>query len=113
MIEDQRWLDTPGYKLEHGLALTFNLAGSRSRGLQDLLHGRWLGHPLHPVLTDVPVGAWTTAAILDVAGAVSAQSGNYRRAAQLAVGAGVLGGAAAAVTGLTGNILRTGRAARD
>ena len=100
VIENQRWLDTPGYKLEHGLALTFNLAGSRSRGLQDFLHGRWLGHPLHPVLTDVPVGAWTTAAILDVAGAMSAKSHSYRRAAQLAVGAGVLGGAAAAVSGL-------------
>ena len=31
--------------------------------LKDLLNGRWLGHPLHPVVTDVPVGAMTVAAI--------------------------------------------------
>ena len=33
--------------------------------IKDLLHGVWLGHPLHPVLVQVPVGAWTSAAILD------------------------------------------------
>ncbi len=32
-IQGQRWLDTPGYKLEHGLALTFNLLGARSRAV--------------------------------------------------------------------------------
>jgi hypothetical protein len=25
--------------------------------LRDFLHGTWLGHPLHPLLTDVPIGA--------------------------------------------------------
>lgn len=34
--------------------------------LRDALHGVWLGHPLHPVLTDVPIGTWTAAAVLDV-----------------------------------------------
>lgn len=33
--------------------------------VKDALHGVWLGHPLHPMLTDVPVGAWTSAALLD------------------------------------------------
>jgi nitrite reductase/ring-hydroxylating ferredoxin subunit/uncharacterized membrane protein len=33
--------------------------------VKDVLHGVWLGHPLHPVLVQVPVGAWTSAAILD------------------------------------------------
>ncbi len=36
------------------------------QALRDALHGVWLGHPLHPVLTDVPVGTWTAAAILDL-----------------------------------------------
>jgi nitrite reductase/ring-hydroxylating ferredoxin subunit/uncharacterized membrane protein len=35
------------------------------RGVRDALHGVWLGHPLHPMLTDVPIGAWTSAGILD------------------------------------------------
>ena len=34
--------------------------------LRDVLHGTWLGHPLHPVLTDVPIGCWTSAAVLDL-----------------------------------------------
>ena len=36
--------------------------------LKDLLHGTWLGHPLHPLLTDVPVGAFTVAIVLDLLG---------------------------------------------
>jgi nitrite reductase/ring-hydroxylating ferredoxin subunit len=34
--------------------------------LRDTLHGVWLGHPLHPVLVQVPLGAWLSAAALDV-----------------------------------------------
>ena len=37
--------------------------GSR---LKDLLSGTWLGHPLHPPLTDVVVGSWTSAMLLDL-----------------------------------------------
>ncbi len=33
--------------------------------LRDFLHGVWLGHPLHPVLVQVPVGAWIGAGVLD------------------------------------------------
>jgi nitrite reductase/ring-hydroxylating ferredoxin subunit len=38
----------------------------RSQPVRDALHGRWLGHPLHPMLTDVPIGMWSAAAVLDV-----------------------------------------------
>ena len=34
--------------------------------VRDALHGLWLGHPLHPMLSDVPIGAWTSAAVLDL-----------------------------------------------
>jgi nitrite reductase/ring-hydroxylating ferredoxin subunit/uncharacterized membrane protein len=34
--------------------------------LKDFLSGTWLGHPLHPVLTDVVVGAWTSSFLLDL-----------------------------------------------
>ena len=36
--------------------------------LKDLLHGRWLGHPLHAAITDIPIGALTVSLILDIAG---------------------------------------------
>jgi uncharacterized membrane protein len=35
---------------------------------KDALSGRWLGHAVHPVLTDVPIGMWTSAVILDWTG---------------------------------------------
>ena len=35
--------------------------------LRDVLHGVWLGHPLHPMLVQVPVGAWLSASVLDFA----------------------------------------------
>lgn len=33
---------------------------------RDVLHGRWLGHPAHPALVHVPLGAWISAAVLDL-----------------------------------------------
>src|SRR3954462_8475007 len=37
----------------------------RPPALKDFLHGTWLGHPLHPVLVQVPIGTWTPARLLD------------------------------------------------
>jgi len=36
--------------------------------LRDVLHGVWLGHPVHPILVQVPVGAWLSASFLDFTG---------------------------------------------
>ena len=56
----------------------------RPQGLKDLLHGTWLGHPLHPVLVQVPVGAFISAAVLDLVP-------GGRRAAGTLIGVGVGG----------------------
>jgi uncharacterized membrane protein len=61
---------------------------------RDLLRGAWLGHALHPVLTDVPIGMWTSAVVLDLVGGRRA-----RPAAQRLVGIGVLAAVPTAVTG--------------
>lgn len=61
-------------------------------GLKDILHGVPLGHPLHPLLIVVPLGAWSSAAALDVL------PGN-ERAARLLVGLGVLSAAPTALAG--------------
>jgi len=60
--------------------------------VRDLLDGVWLGNPLHPALTDVPVGAWTAAFLLDLLGA--------DEAADAALAVGVAGAVPAALTGL-------------
>jgi uncharacterized membrane protein len=36
--------------------------------LEDALTGRWLGHALHPLLTDLPIGFWTSTSLLDLVG---------------------------------------------
>lgn len=36
--------------------------------LKDALNGDWLGHPVHPLMTDLPIGLWTSAAVLDLFG---------------------------------------------
>src|SRR6202011_4674592 len=68
-------------------------AGAAKQPLKDALNGTWLGHSLHPAITDVPIGAWTAALALDVLGEA--------RGARIAVGVGLLGALGAAATGLT------------
>ena len=36
------------------------------RRASSILRGDWLGHPLHPLLTDLPIGFWTTSWVLDL-----------------------------------------------
>jgi nitrite reductase/ring-hydroxylating ferredoxin subunit/uncharacterized membrane protein len=84
----------PLSKAVHG---AFENAGPTGQQLKNALHGVWLGHPLHPVFTDLPLGAWTTALALD---AVAGDDPGMQRAATLAMGIGLAGAAGAAVTGL-------------
>jgi nitrite reductase/ring-hydroxylating ferredoxin subunit/uncharacterized membrane protein len=67
-------------------------------GLRDALHGTWLGHPLHPALTDVPLGAWTAAVVLDGVACLRPGRG-VNRAADLATAVGVVGALGAAASG--------------
>jgi nitrite reductase/ring-hydroxylating ferredoxin subunit/uncharacterized membrane protein len=67
--------------------------GSR---LKDVLSGTWLGHPLHPPLTDLVVGAWTSALLLDRLGGRKAES-----SADSLVGAGIVAAVPTALAGLS------------
>ena len=67
--------------------------------VENFLHGTWLGHPLHPVLTDIPVGAWTAGAVLDAAELATGNRG-MGSGADLAIGVGLAGAGSAAVAGL-------------
>ncbi|HYF74919.1 MAG TPA: DUF2231 domain-containing protein [Nocardioides sp.] len=60
-----------------------------------VLHGHWLGHAVHPLMTDFPLGMWTSGTLLDVV------SGAETRAArQRLIGIGILAALPTAVTGL-------------
>lgn len=59
------------------------------------LRGDWLGHPLHPLLTDLPIGFWTSAFVLDLA-----PTRRTDRIATLMVGLGLASALPTAVAGL-------------
>jgi nitrite reductase/ring-hydroxylating ferredoxin subunit/uncharacterized membrane protein len=49
-----------------GQAIGKTVRGAVPAGpVKDALSGTWLGHALHPVLTDLPIGTWTSAVLLD------------------------------------------------
>lgn len=62
------------------------------RPIKSFLNGKWLGHSLHAALTDVPVGVFTLAILLDLL--------DMREAADIAIVFGILAVAAALVAGL-------------
>jgi nitrite reductase/ring-hydroxylating ferredoxin subunit/uncharacterized membrane protein len=62
--------------------------------LRDALSGTFLGHALHPLMTDLPIGSWTSAMVLDVAGG----SGTEKAARRL-IGTGILASLPTAITG--------------
>jgi len=64
------------------------------QGLRDLLHGVWLGHPLHPVLVQVPVGAFVSASVLDLVPFTGPSS-------TLLIATGLVSSVPAAAAGLT------------
>jgi len=62
------------------------------RPIQHFLNGTWLGHPVHAMVTDVPVGALTVSIVADLI--------SQHVVADVAMVLGVLAMVAAAVTGL-------------
>jgi len=66
----------------------------RKSGTNDVLRGKWLGHPLHPLMVTVPIGAFVGAAVLDLA------PGNQDAARKL-TGLGLAATAPTALLGLT------------
>ena len=89
-LERETRLDAPAEALQ-GLTHRAIPAGT----LKDLLQGtKWLGHSLHPMLTDLPIGFWTSAWVLDIIG-----PRRYRDAARVMVGLGVLSAIPAAASG--------------
>lgn len=79
-LEEDASLDGAVHTLEgpvHGLF------ASGTRGA--VLRGDWLGHPLHPVLTDVVLGTWLSASVLDVLG-----RGTWSDPARALIGVGAI-----------------------
>jgi len=69
--------------------------------LVELMHGgRWIGHPIHPALSDLPIGLWAGVMVLDVVDRDPAPRRGLDAAGVLSA-AGILAAGATAVTGVT------------
>ncbi|MFK5645352.1 DUF2231 domain-containing protein [Ornithinimicrobium sp. LYQ121] len=88
-LEEATALDEAVHSLEAPIRSTFG-TGARA----SLLRGDWLGHAVHPLLTDVVMGTWTSASLLDIFGGPGSSA-----AAQKLVGAGLLAAGPTAWTG--------------
>ena len=89
LVKAMPWLDTAAEALQK---LVAPIAGeSAPKPLKDALVGAWLGHPLHPAFVQLPIGCWTSAAILDLFG--------REDSADLRVGLGRAGAVGAPATG--------------
>jgi nitrite reductase/ring-hydroxylating ferredoxin subunit/uncharacterized membrane protein len=99
IVEKQEWLAPIQDAGEAFVKKTYEAAGERGQAVKNALHGVWLGHPLHAAITDVPVGSWTAAAVLDVLEAIGQKQ--YSAGADAAVAVGLAGALGSALSGLT------------
>jgi len=97
-IEDQEWLEAPSETVAGAVSKILTQPGGQPTPLSDFLNGVWLGHPLHPMLTDIPIGSWTMTLTLDGLGTISRRS-RFNAGADVALAVGLLGALASAVTG--------------
>lgn len=102
-IEEQSALDGPVSAMERLLPSAIGPEGS----LRPLLGGQWLGHALHPMLTDFPLGAWMSASLLDFVGGKQS-----RRASRRLIGLGILAAVPTALAGASDWLSSTPRQRR-
>ena len=99
------WVDQLGWLRAVNDWLTAALVPFRERHQDnlalELMHGgRWVGHPLHPALSDLPIGLWTGAMVLDITDR-SPDPGPGLDAAGMLSAAGIVASCATALTGLS------------
>jgi len=99
-VGDQQWLEKPSDSVQRAVSTVLHPPGPAGQRLDDVLNGTWLGHPLHPVLTDIPIGAWSVTLVLDIVESLTGRT-------ELAPGAdaanviGLVGAVGSAITGLS------------
>lgn len=99
VIDQQQWLEPASDTVQKAVASV--LTGSTAkRRVDDFLNGVWLGHPLHPVVTDIPIGAWTAVVGLDAYETFTGHR-QFSPGADAAVIIGIVGAVASAATGLS------------
>jgi nitrite reductase/ring-hydroxylating ferredoxin subunit/uncharacterized membrane protein len=100
LVRSQAWLDPWSDAIQKAVGAFYDALGRPGQAVKNVMHGTAvLKHPLHPALTDVPLGAWTLGVIADwlfiSTGRVPPIAGD------LALAVGLAGAILSALTGLT------------
>lgn len=100
IIRRQTWLEKVGDVLQGAVGGFYGALGRPGRSLKNLMHGTTLlGHPLHPAVTDIPIGAWVVGVVADYVAPFTYRIPTEAGDVALAVGLSVA--LLAAATGLT------------
>ncbi|HLI09656.1 MAG TPA: Rieske 2Fe-2S domain-containing protein [Ktedonobacteraceae bacterium] len=100
MVEQQTWTDQYAVQVQDWILKLFGQPGQFGRKIKDILSGTWLGHALHPVLTDLPIGAWTGSMLFDLLWLNDEREGNARTAEDMLL-FGLIAAVGTAITGVT------------
>ncbi|MGE5294716.1 MAG: Rieske 2Fe-2S domain-containing protein [Solirubrobacterales bacterium] len=92
-------MDAQTHTISRGIHAGVLKGGRATRKAADVLHGTWMGHPLHAALTDFTIGAWTLASIFDWIGLLG-KSKAAREAADRMIDMGNASAVPTAVAGL-------------
>ena len=100
MVRRQNWMEGWGDAIQGFVGGVYSSLGAPGRVLKNLMHGTiGLGHPLHPAITDVPIGAWTVGVAADYAAHYTHRIPT--EAGDVALIVGVLSALLAVITGYT------------
>jgi nitrite reductase/ring-hydroxylating ferredoxin subunit/uncharacterized membrane protein len=97
IVDVMPFLDGAADALQPRVRELVDRGGEKARYVLD---GVWFETPLHPVLTDVPIGSWTAALVFDGLDLLSGRTA-MRNAADASLAFGIAGGFAAAAVGLS------------
>ena len=97
IVEALPFLDKISDAVQPGVQKAVDAGGTTTRNALD---GVWLEAPLHPVMTDVPIGSWTAALVFDGLDFASDNKA-VRHAADATLVFGTVGAIGAAITGLS------------
>ncbi len=100
-IDSQNWLEGFSDGMQKFVGGTFQVGGPPLRWLKNQAHGTALGHPAHPALTDIPVGAWLGALVLDIVWLATGRPSGIATASNVLVIVGLVGAVLSILTGTT------------
>ena len=99
-LNNMPWLDKVSSPLQQWVSKLYGSPDQGTYRIKDFLNGVWLGHVLHPVLVNIPLGSWTATTFFDLAWLNNPSEANAQ-AADATLWIGMAGAVGSAVTGLT------------